>query len=268
MTATTPHQHLVRALVRWPSFGVEHTFLARLNSGILDAAALAEFAPEDFYLACAALKGVPAAIAQVETLLAQQFAALGHFRLSSATLEDIRVTMLSNLVVESPDSPARLERYSGTGPLAGWLRVAATREVLTWMRRNQRPATPDDESLLGNLETPSEAPELAHLKDKYRGQFAAAFRQAIGQLEVRQRNLLRQHYLDELSLEELADMYKVHRATAARWLAAARATLLEKTRDEISRSLGLPRLEVDSLMRVVQSRLDLSAGIFLSEGRK
>src|SRR5579871_4745814 len=136
MTTATPHQHLTRALLRWPSFGVEHTFLARLNSGMLDAALLADFIPEDFYLACAALKGVPSAIQEIQSLLAEQFRALVHFRLTPANLEDIREAMFAALLVRRPDAAPRLERYSGTGPLAGWMRVGATREVLSWLRKH------------------------------------------------------------------------------------------------------------------------------------
>jgi RNA polymerase sigma-70 factor len=264
----TPHEQLTRALIRWPDFGMEHAFLSRLNSGIIEVGSAEEFTPEDFYLACAALKGVPGAVKEVEAILAAQFRALGHFRLPAATLEDIRAQLMGSLVVSAPDAPARLERYAGRGALGGWLRVTATREVLNWLKARQREPVDDDEAMLGSIESPAEAPELQHLKERYRGEFSSAFRRAIQALEVRQRNMLRQHYLDELSLEELAALYKVHRATAARWLASARTTLLEKTRDQISQALGLNRLEVDSLMRLVQSRLDLSAGIFLSATHK
>lgn len=257
----TPHEYLNQALVRWPDFRVEHAFLARLGSGALELGAQS-FAPEDFYLSCAALKGVPEAVKEVEAMLATQFAELGHFRLQAAELEDIRARLLGELLVA--EGRPRLERYSGAGPLAGWLRVVATREVLSFLRRNRREPAPSDEALLGTLESPAESPEIILLKERHRGQLSEAFLRAIRSLEPRQRNLLRQHYLDELSLEEVAALYRVHRATAARWLAQARAELLSRTREEISRALGLPRSEVDSLMNLVQSRLDLSAGLFLS----
>jgi RNA polymerase sigma-70 factor (ECF subfamily) len=256
----TPHEYLLRALARWPDLGVEHTFLARLNTGVLETEVLDPVVPEDLYLACAALKGVPAAVREVQSLVKAQFAALGHFRLAPAVIDDVRGLFMARLLV----TPARLERYSGRGPLEAWLRVAATRDVLSWLRQNQRDVVADDEALVGAMEPPVEGPELTHLKERYHGAFSAAFRRAIQGLETRQRNLLRQYYLDELSLDELGAVYRVHRATIARWLADARVALLERTRDEISSSLGLNRLEVDSLMRLVQSRLDLSAGIFLS----
>lgn len=257
-------EHLLKAQQRWPTFDVGHAFLARLNSGIVEQGELEAFAAEDFYLACGALKAVPAALVEVERVLAEQFRAMGHFRLTPAQLEEVRAALFSALVVAGAGRP-RLERYLGRGPLAGWLRVVATREVLSWMRQHRHAPSLDDDALLGTMESPAEGLELAHLKEKYRGQCAAAFRASIQALEPRQRNLLRQHYLDELSLEDLASLYRVHRATVARWLAGARADVLEKTREQIRVGLGLEASEVDSIVRLVNSRFDFSAGVFLSE---
>jgi RNA polymerase sigma-70 factor len=264
----TPGNLLLRALAAWPSFGVEHVFLARLNSGVLDAEALQTFVPEDFYLACAALKQNPGAVAHVTGLLEQQTRFLGHLRLTQAELDDVFAGLASELFIAPEGSRPRLERYSGTGPLAGWLQVVLTRDALKWLRKNKREVTADDDTLLGQMEQPAESPELAHLKSKYTGQLSASFRRAIGLLETRQRNLLRQHYLDELTLADLAAMYRVHRATVARWLADAKVALLEKTRDDLCASAGLERQSAESVMRLVQSRLDLSAGVFLSVVQK
>jgi RNA polymerase sigma-70 factor len=264
----TPGNLLLRALAAWPSFGVEHVFLARLNSGVLDAEALQTFVPEDFYLACAALKQNPGAVAHVTGLLEQQTRFLGHLRLTQAELDDVFAGLASELFIAPEGSRPRLERYSGTGPLAGWLQVVLTRDALKWLRKNKREVTADDDTLLGQMEQPAESPELAHLKSKYTGQLSASFRRAIGALETRQRNLLRQHYLDELTLADLAAMYRVHRATVARWLADAKVALLEKTRDDLCASAGLERQNAESVMRLVQSRLDLSAGVFLSVVQK
>jgi RNA polymerase sigma-70 factor (ECF subfamily) len=261
----TPSQLLLQALARWPNFGVEHAFLARLNSGILDAAGRETFVPEDFYLACAALKKNAAALAQVSQLLEAQLPALRHLRLSPAELDDVKSALLADLFIAPEGRRPRLERYSGTGPLAGWLRVVATREALNMVRKTAREISPGDDTLLGELESPAESPELAALKSRFSGQLSASFKRAITSLEARQRNLLRQHYLDELSLEDMAALYRVHRATAARWLADAKATLLARTRDDLAQAVGLPAMEIDSVMRLVQSRLDLSAGVFLSQ---
>lgn len=260
----TPGQLLLGAVERWPDLGVEHVFLGRLNSLALDAQSLEGFVPADFYLACGALKQRPTAVAAVTALVETQARALGHLRLAPAELEDVKAQLLAELFVAADGVRPRLERYSGIGLLEAWLRVVVTRDALSWLKRNRRAVLVSDDTLLGELEAPAEAPELAFFKQRYGGALSASFRRALAALETRQRNLLRQHYLDGLSLEETAALYRVHRATVARWLADAKASLLERTRDDLSASVGLQRLEVDSVMRLVQSRLDLSAGAFLS----
>ncbi len=218
----------------------------------------------DLYLALASLDGDPTAQNTLKTLVAEQAARLSHFRLSSGDLDDLKQRTLAMLLVG--DSP-KLTSYGGRGPLAGWLHVLMTREVIDRLRVEHREVPVDDDVLLGLPDEGLDV-DLESLKAKYRGQFSSAFRVAIGRLTARQRNMLRQHYLDDLSLEELGDLYRVHRATAARWLADAREQVLSSTRDEISQATGIPRLEVDSLMRIVQSRLDMSAGLFLTAERR
>jgi hypothetical protein len=63
----------------------------------------------------------------------------------------------------------------------------------------------------------------------------------------RARNLLRQHVLDGLTIDELARLYRAHRATCARWLADARSELALHTRRHLV-TASLPGDEVDSVL--------------------
>ena len=69
---------------------------------------------------------------------------------------------------------------------------------------------------------------------------------------------LRLHFADQWSLERLAATYKVHRATVARWLSGARETLLSKMSERLGVELGLGPDEVQSLVGLLRSQLDLS----------
>jgi RNA polymerase sigma-70 factor (ECF subfamily) len=69
------------------------------------------------------------------------------------------------------------------------------------------------------------------------------------------------HILDGLSIDEIAPMYSVHRATIARWIASAKDTVLDKTRRALMRDLKIGAAEVDSLIRLVQSRIELASGV-------
>jgi len=59
-------------------------------------------------------------------------------------------------------------------------------------------------------------------------------------------------------------MYRVHRATAARWVAAAREALFEETRARVE-SVGVAGNELTSIVRLVQSQIHLSLTRLLQE---
>jgi RNA polymerase sigma-70 factor (ECF subfamily) len=61
-----------------------------------------------------------------------------------------------------------------------------------------------------------------------------------------------------LNVDEIGSLYDVHRATAARWVAAARERLGTRIRDELAAQLKIDVAEVDSIVRLVQSRIDVS----------
>ncbi|HZU81492.1 MAG TPA: sigma factor-like helix-turn-helix DNA-binding protein, partial [Polyangiaceae bacterium] len=107
--------------------------------------------------------------------------------------------------------------------------------------------------------------ELA--RERYRDAFAPAFAAAVAGLERRDRTLLRLHLLGGVSLEQLAAVYGVHRATVVRWLAAARAQVLDATRANLIARLGVRADELESLMGLVQSRFDVSVErLFATQG--
>lgn len=217
----------------------------------------------DLYLAMACLERDATALGHLSNLVWKQIQQLSHFRLSSDQQAELQQKTMAALLLDNGEG--RLQKYSGRGSIEGWLRVLLTRSVIDSLRTEHRELPIDDEVLLG---LPDQVDmDLDLLKAKYRGQFTEAFRLALASLTPRQRNMMRQHYLDDLSFEDLGVMYRAHRSTVARWLADARAQILTVTRDEVCRLTGIPRLQADSLMRVVQSRLDLSAGLFLTQPR-
>jgi hypothetical protein len=57
----------------------------------------------------------------------------------------------------------------------------------------------------------------------------------------------------------------VHRATAARWLARVRTDLVDGTLAKLSAALGIGRASAASIVRLVQSQLELSVVRHLSD---
>lgn len=70
--------------------------------------------------------------------------------------------------------------------------------------------------------------------------------------------LLRQHYLDQLGIDDLARLHHVHRSTCARWLASLREKLLAASRRQLQATLSLGREGLDDVIAVIASKLDVT----------
>ncbi|HSR96999.1 MAG TPA: hypothetical protein VLM79_08125 [Kofleriaceae bacterium] len=66
------------------------------------------------------------------------------------------------------------------------------------------------------------------------------------------------HALDRINIDQLARMHGVHRATAARWIQAAREAVVAGTHRELCKRLRLSRSEVASVIRLIHSELEVS----------
>ena len=99
---------------------------------------------------------------------------------------------------------------------------------------------------------------MSLIKAQYRAAFSDGFARAIATASRRDRNLLRLHFLGGVTLEQLAQMYNVHRATVVRWLAAARDTVFAATREHVAQQLAAPSDELDEMFDLVKSRVELS----------
>lgn len=158
----------------------------------------------------------------------------------------------------------RLLDYDGRGDLRGWVKVALLREAVALAKREQRDATVSLDFLA--LPDAHDDPEVAYFKARYRDDYRHAVEAAVNELAIRERALLRQHLVLGMSIDAISTIYGVHRATAARWVTAAREALLEGARKQLAKRTGLPMEELDSLLRMIESRLDASVERLLVEG--
>lgn len=259
--ANTFEAALAEARAAWPKLRVDAGAFQRRWRELADDDGPAPLGT-DLYFAQGCLEGDPTALAELRQQLVSQLQLLAHFRFSREDQDELVQQAMTALLVAGPKG-RKLAQFAARAPLPSWLRMLLTRAAIDRLRTRKGPPPADEDVLLG-LPGPERDAELESLKAKYKGQFSEVFRFSIKSLTPRQRNLLRQHYLDDLTLEELAALYKVHRATVARWMQEARLQVMAVTREELARRTGIPRAEVDSVMQVVQSRLDLSAAFFLS----
>jgi len=256
-------QALAVARASWPDVALEGPrfagHLARLLPGEDVTAEVEALNLPDLYLARAAADGQPEALRAFEArLLPEVNVAVARLRLPPSGLDEVRQLLRQRMLVGSAETPGRLAAYPGTGPLSGWVRAAALWIALDWQRQRGGQAAATDDGDLSLLVSPEDDPELAYLKRTYRAEFNACFSAALEALAPRQRNVLRLKYLDGLSIDQLGALYGVHRSTTARWVLSAQEALLTQTRRLLTERLRLTPSQLDSVLRLISSQLDVS----------
>ena len=214
----------------------------------------------DLFLAYHAARGHPVAVAALDHLLDALRAPLRRTGATAAAVDELLADLPGDLIAPRSGAPPRLHGYAGRGPLGGWLRVIAVRALVE--RRRARGEVPDDE-LIDQLAAPEHSAELQLLRRRYAAEFRAAFAWAVASLDPSDRALLRQHHLDGVGLDELARLHGVHRATAARRLAAGRDLLAARVRRRLLGELRVSGDTLDSIIRLVHSELALSLERYL-----
>ena len=126
------------------------------------------------------------------------------------------------------------------------------------MRSRDGKTVSSSERLLGDFAASTLDVELEYFKQLYRHEFKSAFQEALDSLQRRQRNLLRHQIVDGLNVTQIGRIYHVSRSTAARQLTDARQTLIRRTRECLLGRLQVGSSEMHSIMRIIESRLDIS----------
>jgi RNA polymerase sigma-70 factor (ECF subfamily) len=256
------------ARAAWPDLAVTSTqFVSHLAERVADEpdllAALRQWHIADLYLACGCAAGDPRALAAFEeSILPGAARALGRAGLTGADLEEVLQAVRVRLLADG-DGGARIASYSGRVPLLPWARLTATRLAVNLRRRRK---THGDPRPPGELEAfaAGQDPELGYLKTRYGADVSAAFQEALAALSSRERNVLRQHFLQGLNIQQIGVLHHAHRATVARWIGHARTVLLEETRRILRARLRLDTSELDSVMTLARSQMDVSLGTALS----
>ncbi|HEU0030637.1 MAG TPA: sigma factor-like helix-turn-helix DNA-binding protein [Kofleriaceae bacterium] len=211
---------------------------------------------EDLYLACGVVAQLPAAIAAADRELVPIIdAALATW--DRAVVDETRQRLRAMVLVDHAGRGPLIAQYSGRGALSRWLRVVAAREAGK-VRRSDLAQTPVDDERLFDVLAPATDPALSAIKNDAARAFKQAFVAALAELDRRERTALRLHLLDGLTIDAIAPLYDVHRATVARWIANAKQAVLDRTRKRLMHELRLERDEVDSLIRLVHSRIELA----------
>lgn len=248
-----------RARAAWPQLDVDDEELgAWLLERADPATPLSRLHVGDLLLACACAHGRPEAIAAFHAAFDAGIAAtLARASQLGSDADDLRQLVDVHLFVAEEDAVPKIADYRGIGSLRTWVRVVATRLLINSGRRKNARHDPLTSRVERELDDGGDL-ELDWLKERYRTAFRAALIEALAGLAPSDRSLLRLCVVGGLSATGVASIYKVHRATAKRWIARVRRDVLEATRARLLSSLRVDALELDSIMGLIGSRLEAS----------
>lgn len=260
--------YVAAARGHWPDIELDELefvryLAARAASGELPPVAHAA----ELWLACACALGVPSALAAFDSEYAPVIRrVLARRKAAQDVADDVGQILQERLLVADPagGKRAKIADYKGSGPLKSWVATAAATTLATLQRaaRRRREAP---ESAEANAWAVAVDPELEYLKQRYAREVEAALIAALDALSDHDKTLLRLHLGQRLSIDVLGTMYSVNRATAARWLGAARRALADGARARLVSALQLSPSELDSLIALVNSRLEVSIGRRLAD---
>jgi RNA polymerase sigma-70 factor, ECF subfamily len=254
---------LQRARSAWPEIRISaEIFLPFLAERIREVARLEAVLQQmnvgDLYLACGCSEGDERAVEVFKRLYFPLIEkAVAAIEISPSVIDDIKQQVFQKLFIRGEKHKPGICHYEGEGELTTWIRVVATRQAIDTLRRTKL-ERPLDDAALADLEAETDDPELRFLKHQYRDEFKDAFGRALATLTHQERNLLRYQLLEGLLVDQIAALYNVHRATVARWLKKVREKLLAATSKALSESLALKQGEFESIMKLIQSELNVS----------
>jgi RNA polymerase sigma-70 factor (ECF subfamily) len=244
----------------WPTLAIaDGAFGAHLATLVRDedapAATLGQLAIGDIYLSLACAGGDPAALAILDReYFTELRPTLSRIGLAGAAIDEALQIMREELLTVRPEAPPRILHYGGRGQLRGWLRSVAARTGLRLVKHPERHDELDETRhapIAGDL-------ELEYMKKTYGEVFRRAFAAALAALPADDRLLLKQRFRHHLTVEELGALHAVHAGTISRWVAAARERLIKATRAEMMRQLGVGRADVSSIMRLIDSEIEIT----------
>ncbi|MEM9193011.1 MAG: sigma-70 family RNA polymerase sigma factor [Myxococcota bacterium] len=240
-----------RGAERWPTVEVP---LAAFDSYVRERLGdgddpLRAIHTNDLYLACACVIEAPNASRTLEEhIMSALPQVIRRTDRSPDFVDEVMSRVRVKLLVGTDSGSARIGQYLGHGPLRSFAMVLAMREAHNYARSLRR-SEPLELIDWTDLADPATNPEVKELRRKARSPLAAAVREAIRGLSARDRTILRLYYVNGASSTKIGKMYGVHRGTVARWIANARAQLLETAQTQVCEELNL---EVDTFQDVLR----------------
>jgi RNA polymerase sigma-70 factor (ECF subfamily) len=252
-----------RGCAVWPTVQLSPIGFAshvRAVAGEETGAALDGLRFEDLFLAAACSAGDREALRVFEASyfgeLERAFRSLAR---DGRVADDARQNLREQLFVHRADRPAEIARYAGRGSLRTWFRIVVYHHTLNFKQRDR--AAPAGAALADGVAVD---PEILYLRELYASEFRAATEDAIDGLAAGDRAFLQHHYVERLTIDQLAMIYGLHRVTVARRITKARASLVAQIRARLQARLRVEACELDSILRLLPSVMRLSLSRLLA----
>jgi RNA polymerase sigma-70 factor, ECF subfamily len=255
----------------WPTLEVApETFAAYLGERLPAdedvREALLRVHADDLFLACALVRGDRHALEAFERTLPDRVARfVAHIDSAPAFLDEVtqlvRIKLLHG-ALDREGRPPKIANYSGRNGFDSWLCTVAIRAALDLARG--RHDEPIDE--FSDVLAATNDPELELLRAKHQELCKDALRQACDSLPLKQRRLLRLYYRERFTYDQLGQLYHVNGTTTRTWVIEARSAIIDAVRAALRKKLRLDKPELENLLQLMQSRLDISLGqLWLTE---
>jgi RNA polymerase sigma-70 factor (ECF subfamily) len=256
------------ARAAWPGVDVAEAEFSAYVAERMDSAKAAGkhegLCTDDLYLACACARGDRAALAAFERAFFEEIPrAMKRTRAGALPAEDeLAQVVRHKLFVADAGARPKIAEYGGRGNLRSWFRVVLSRMILNLATRSS-PEVPFEQDLLVSLLGGAGISDLDLAKESYKEAFREAFPAAFAALPDRDKSLLRYAFGEGLTVEAIGSLYGVHKTTGARWVVRAHEALLAAVRAAVIARLGIGEDEYASVLRMVQSRLEISLERYL-----
>lgn len=252
-----------RGRIAWPGLSLDQEFYAlRLISIDIADSDLAQRA-EDIYLAVACACGDAGAHRIFEShYLSHVPRFVRRFHLAPHQVDEVQQRVrIKQLVGARPG----LSRYRGRGPLGGWVRTVAVRVAsdVASQRDGVRAAAPG--GLFDVWAAFDDSPEARAIKNFYRPRLTRALEESLAALSPRDKTLLRLHVLEQHGIDPMGRAFGVHRATAARWLAAIRHRVFNDLTARAASNWGTSTSDLRALLATLRDEIDVSLTRLLAE---
>ena len=244
----------------WPELALSlDLFGGYLTQRILSPTEAEEDSVQDLYLACACAHDIPGALPSFRArYFASVLSAAKSFDASPAFAEEVYQRLSETLFVGGGQDQGKIARYSGRGPLAGFITTSAKRIALRYAA-SFKPF--QGEAQLVKQFSQFTEQETALMKVRYRETFNSALSIALRRLPERERLVLRMNLVERVSTTRIARLYKVSQPTVSRWIQRTSRHIFTTVKDLVCDELAIDTREMESLLLLVRSQIEITLSL-------